>query len=92
MEDPAKVNEGIRRAVALVTAWDEGDAGDTTFAVILASQELAAASANDKLLEDSVDVIAGFMSLSSRLLAALERHTGEAISAILERVGGEATE
>jgi len=37
-------------------------------------------------------VIAGFMSLSSRLLAALERHTGEAISAILERVGGEATE
>jgi hypothetical protein len=89
VEDAAKVNEGIRRAVALMTAWHESDDSDTTFAVILASQDLAAAVANDKLLEESVDVIAGLMSLSGRLLAELERHTGQDISAILQRAGQE---
>jgi hypothetical protein len=92
MEDSAKRNEGIRRAVALMTTWNESDDSDTTYALILASQDLAVAAANDKVLEESVDVIAGLMSLSRRLLVELERHTGEDVSAILQRVAQDAAD
>jgi hypothetical protein len=92
MEDPAKVNEGIRRAVALMTAWNESADSDTSFAILLASQDLAEAAVKGTLLEESVDLIVGLMSLSARLMVELEAHTGTDISAILRRAGEEAAD
>lgn len=92
MEEPAAANEGIRKAVALMTAWNENDDADTSFAVNIATQDLAEAFANGTLLGESVDLIAGLMSLSGQLLVELERHTKEPISSILARAGQHAAD
>jgi hypothetical protein len=92
MEDPAPVDAGIRRAVELMTAWNESGEGDASFAVLLASQDMAAAVAIDNLLGESITLIAGLMSLAGRLLMELERQSKTPIPEILERVGTEPAE
>jgi hypothetical protein len=85
--DATKVNEGIDRAVALMTAWNESDDGDAWFAVQLASQDLAAAVVGETLLDESITLITGLMSLAGSLLIELERHTGKPIAEILRNAG-----
>ena len=93
MEDPTKVNEGLRRAVALMTAWNESEEEDDTwYAVQLASQDLAGAIMSDKLLDESITLITGLMSLAGRLLAELERESGKPISEILQNAGTQAAD
>jgi hypothetical protein len=87
MEGPAEVNEGIRRAVALMTAWIESEDCDSWFAVQLASQDLAEAVVSDRLLDESITLVTGFMSLAGRLLSELERHTQTPVPTLLQRAG-----
>jgi hypothetical protein len=92
MEGPAEVNEGIRRAVALMTEWNESEDSDAWFAVQLASQDLAVAVVSDRLLDESITLVTGFMSLAGRLLTELERQTQTPIPTLLQRAGAEAVE
>jgi hypothetical protein len=94
VEDQTKVNEGIQRAVALMTAWndtedgeEDGGGGDPWFAVQLASQDLAEAVVDNRLLDESITLITGLMSLAGRLLIELERHTNTPIPTILQQAG-----
>ena len=87
MGEVTKVDEGIHRAVALMTAWNEGEDGDAWFAVQLASQDLASAVVCETLLDESITLITGLMSLAGRLLIELERHTVKPIAEILRNAG-----
>ena len=88
MEDATMLNDrSIARAVALMAAWNESDDNDTWFAVQLASQDLAGAVVTDTLLDESIRMITGLMSLAGRLLTELERQTGKPNSEILESAG-----
>ena len=92
MEDSAQVNDGVRRAVALMTAWNESEDGDTWFAAQLASQDLAEAIVSDRVLDESITLITGLMSLAGRLLIELEQHTKTPIPTLLQRAGEQAAE
>jgi hypothetical protein len=89
MEETAMVKDrSLARAVALMAAWNESEEeNDTWFAVQLASQDLAGAVVNDTLLDESIRLITGLMSLAGRLLIELEHHTGKPISEILQGAG-----
>ena len=89
MEDATMVNDrSITRAVALLAAWNDSDEdSDTWFALQLASQDLAGAVVSDTLLEESITLITGLMSLAGRFLIELERLTGKPISQILQDAG-----
>ena len=89
MEDATMVNDrSMTRAMALMAAWNESDDhNDTWFAVQLASQDLAGAVVSDTLLDESITLITGLMSLAGRLLIELERHTVKPIAEILRNAG-----
>jgi hypothetical protein len=91
-EETGTADAGVRRAVELMTAWNESGEGDASFAVLLASQDMAAAVAIDNLLGESITLIAGLMSLAGQLLMELERHSKTPIPEILQRLGTEAAE
>jgi len=76
---------GLQRAVELMTAWNEGD--DSLRAVELVSGDLGVAHAQDRLIEDTGELVAGLMTLSAMLLHQLEQASGEPKARLLQAIG-----
>jgi len=86
-EDPKAVNERIRQAVALMTAWNESDDGDTSFVTSILTEDFANAISSDDLIDVAIDKTTGLISLCGRLLLQLERSTKVPIEELLKRIG-----
>jgi len=84
-QDREAVNTNLLKAIAVMTAWNESDRGDTSFAGEVVTRYLTDGAVNERdVARNAVRLIAGLGSLCGRLLIALEDSSGQTNEEILQ--------
>jgi hypothetical protein len=85
-EDPEAVWENLRRAVALLTAWNASD-GDMTVLGHIVNSYASDASSIEEVVTILEGLVAGLVSLSGGLLLELSRTSELTPAELLEIIG-----
>jgi len=87
MEDSPEIYENMRKALAILTAWNESGNGDLTLVEQTTNGYLESHSDADAKLNEAISLISGLVSLGGRMLLQLSQSLGMSEDELLRIMG-----
>jgi hypothetical protein len=87
MDDSPEIYENMRKALAILTAWNESGDGDLTLVEQTTKGYLDGHSGADAQLNEAIGLISGLVSLGGRMLLQLAQSLGMSEEELLRIMG-----